>query len=219
MTMTKDELQMLHYYIDSSKNYLEFGSGESTIYASKSPMIKTIDSVESSQKYIDDNLKPNADIVMALSANKLRFHVINIGETIDWGFPKDKSKKHLWPDYSRSVFSENRNYDLVLVDGRFRVACTLNCLLHTPDNCTIIIHDYRPHYHIVLRFLEIKDRVDTLGVFSKKHNIDMQKVESLIKVFQYLPGDIPLLYKMFFHNRSFKPQTGREYRPGKKANP
>lgn len=209
MTMTKGELEILHSYIDSSSNYLEFGSGESTIYASKSPTIKTIDSVESSQKYIEDNLKPNADIVMALSANKLRFHIIDIGETITWGYPKDKSKKHLWPNYSLSVFSENRNYDLVLVDGRFRIACALNCILSTPDNCTIIIHDFwnRPQYHVVLRYLEVKDRVDTLGVFSKRSNIDLQKVQSLIKIFQYLPDDKTLLFKI--KNKLTKRFNGR----------
>ena len=105
MTMTKNESKLLHSLIDSSIHYLEFGSGESTIYASKSPMVKTIDSVESSQKYIEDNLKFNPDIVMALSENKLRFHIIDIGETIKWGWPKNKSKKHLWPNYSLSVLS------------------------------------------------------------------------------------------------------------------
>ena len=198
MTMTKDELEILHSYIDSSTYYLEFGSGESTIYASKSPKIKTIYSIESSQRYIDGNLKSNANIATALSTNKLHFCVIDIGETISWGYPKDKSKMHLWPNYSLSVFSENKNFDLVLVDGRFRVACALNYLLNTPDNCTLMIHDFwnRPEYHIVLRYLEVKDRVDTLGVFSKKRDIDLYKVQSLIKVFQYLPNDKTFLFKI-----------------------
>jgi hypothetical protein len=51
MTMTLKELDVLHEYIDSSTYYLEFGSGESTIYASKSTNLKTINSVESSINY------------------------------------------------------------------------------------------------------------------------------------------------------------------------
>ncbi|MCP4545247.1 MAG: hypothetical protein GY835_02135 [bacterium] len=198
MTMTKSEQEILHSHLESSQNYLEFGSGESTIYASKTTAIQSIDSVESSQRYIDDNLKPDADIALALSANRLRFHVIDIGETKAWGNPKDKAKMHLWPNYSLGVFTEHGNYDLVLVDGRFRVACTLNSILNTPDNCTIVIHDFwnRPEYHIVLRYLEVKDRADTLGVFGKRDNIDVQEVQSLIKVYQYLPDDKRRLFKI-----------------------
>lgn len=198
MTMTKAELEVLHSYIDASTHYLEFGSGESTLYASKSPKVNTIDSVESSQTYIDNHLKPHADVSKALSSGKLRFHTIDIGETVRWGYPKDKSKVHLWPNYSLSVFSEYRDYDLALIDGRFRIACTLNCLLNTPDNCLIIIHDFwnRPEYHLVLKFLNIRDKVDTLGVFNKKNNISRQKIQSLIKKFQYVPDDKTLLFKI-----------------------
>ena len=156
MNMTKDEMKMLHSYIDLSNHYLEFGSGDSTVYASSVPMIKTIDSVESSEKYISENLKPNPAISKALSTGKLTFHIIDIGETTEWGLPIDESKKHLWPNYSLSVFTQKSNHDLVLVDGRFRVACTLNCILNTPGNCKIIIHDFwkRPAYLIVLKVKE-----------------------------------------------------------------
>ncbi|MDO8281187.1 MAG: hypothetical protein Q7U10_00965 [Thermodesulfovibrionia bacterium] len=198
MPMTKDELKMIHSYIDLSHNYLEFGSGESTIYASTAPMIKSIDSVESSEGYISEYLKPNTAITNALSTGKLLFHIIDIGETIAWGYPKNELKKHLWPNYSLSVFTKKSNHDLALVDGRFRVACTLNCILNTPENCTIIIHDFwsRPEYHIVLKYLELKDKVETLGVFSKKQDTDLIKLQSLIKKYQYLPKDRTLVDKI-----------------------
>lgn len=195
-TMTKNELEMLHSYIDSSNHYLEFSSGESTIYAANSLSLKTIDSVESSEKFIDKNLRSNAIITNALSTGKLVFHIIDIGETITWGYPKNKSKEHLWPNYSLSVFSKTSKHDLVLVDGRFRVACTLNAILNTPPYCIIIIHDFwnRPEYHIVLKYLAIKDRIDTLGIFYKKQNINQKEVQILIKKYQYLPGDKDTTY-------------------------
>ena len=198
MTMTEGELDMLHTYMDSSTDYLEFGCGESTIYVSSAPMIKNIDSVESSEKFILKSLKSNADIDSAISAGKLFFHIIDIGDTRGWGHPTDESKKHLWPNYSLSVFSKKSNHDLVLVDGRFRVACTLNCILNTPENCTIMIHDFwhRPQYHVVLKYLEIKDRVDTLGVFSKRQGVDIERLQLLIKKYQYLPKDRTRLDKI-----------------------
>jgi len=194
MTMTKNELELLHSYIYSSVHYLEYGSGESTIYASKVPSIKTIDSVESSEGFINEHLKTNDAIVSALSTGKLKFYIINIGETIAWGEPKDDSQKHLWPNYSLSVFSQKSKHDLVLVDGRFRVACVLNYITNTPDNCILLIHDFwnRPEYHIVLKYLDVKKQVDTLGVFQKKSDIDRKEVQSLIRIYQYLPMDVKI---------------------------
>ena len=77
----------------------------------------------------------------------------------------------------------------MLIDGRFRVACTLNCILNTPPNCRIIIHDFwnRPNYHIVLPFLETKAKADTLGLFTKKERIDLNEVKSLATQYQYQP--------------------------------
>jgi hypothetical protein len=198
MTMTLKELDVLHEYIDSSTHYLEFGSGESTIYASKSTNLKTINSVESSINYINENLINNPVIASALSSNKLCFHIVDIGETVTWGYPKDKTKKHLWPNYALSVFSQSKNYDLVLVDGRFRVACILNYLLNTPKSSTLIIHDFwnRSEYHNLLKYLHLKKRVDSLGVFGKAENINTSKIQSLIKKYQYLPNDKTLIFRL-----------------------
>lgn len=198
MTMTKNELKTLNSYLDSSKCYLEFGAGESTIYASKSQTIESVDSVESSQEFIDNVLSHNEHIARALALNKLSFHVVEIGETIKWGYPKDDSQKHLWPNYSSIVFCQNKNFDLALIDGRFRVACTLNCLLKTPESCIIIIHDFwnRPQYHVVLKYLNIIDKVDSLGVFTKRLDLNLNKIKSLIRTYQYIPNDKTTLFKI-----------------------
>jgi len=187
--MTTDELNILHTHIKSSTQFLEFGAGASTLYAASVPTIEQIDSVESSESFINENLKPNPIISNALSAGKLLFHVIDIGRTSFWGYPSGFRKKHQWPNYSLSIFSKKSEHDLVLIDGRFRVACTLNCILNTPQNCKIMIHDFwnRPDYHIVLPFLETKAKVDTLGVFAKKEGIDQRQVKALLEKYQYLP--------------------------------
>lgn len=187
--MTKDELKILHSQLDLSTRFLEFGSGASTLYAASVPTIRQIDSVESSQKFINKNLKPNPVISEAISAGKLLFHVIDIGRTFLWGYPAGFCKKHLWPNYSLSVFTQKSEHDLVLIDGRFRVACTLNAILNTPPDCKIMIHDFwnRSGYHIVLPFLETQDKADTLGLFAKKQDIDHNEVKFLIEKYQYLP--------------------------------
>ena len=193
MTMTNAELSILHTHLHAASRFLEFGAGASTLYAASVPCIQQIDSVESSKNFINDNLKPHPVICDALALGKLQFHVIDIGTTSFWGYPTDFIfKKHRWPNYSFSVFTKKSEHDLVLIDGRFRVACTLNCILNTPDDCTIIIHDFwnRPDYHSVLAFLEVQDKADTLGVFVKKKAIDRTKILALIKKYQYEPREI-----------------------------
>jgi hypothetical protein len=189
--MTSGELALLQSCLNSAARYLEFGSGASTVHASSVPTIRNIDSVDSSGEYIDEHLRPNEAISSALSAGRLEFHVVDIGATSKWGYPIDKSKKHLWPNYSAAVFSKPSHHDLVLVDGRFRVACTLNSILNTPDDCRILVHDFwdRPQYHIISRFLETVDRVDSMGIFTKKRGVDPRKLRSLLAKYQYLPAD------------------------------
>jgi len=189
MTMTADELSILHTQMNSATRFLEFGAGASTLYAASVPTIQQIDSVESSESFINENLKPNPVISEAISAGKLFFHVIDIGRTWLWGYPMGLCKKHQWPNYSLSIFSKKSEHDLVLIDGRFRVACTLNCILKTPEDCKIIIHDFwnRSDYKIVLPFLETKAKADTLGLFEKKEGIDRDKIKAMIEKYQYLP--------------------------------
>lgn len=121
------------------------------------------------------------------------FHVIDIGETQLWGYPVNDKKKHLWPNYSLSVFSQESKHDLVPIDGRFRVSCALNSIINTPTHCKIIIHDFwnRPHYQILLRYLQVTEQVDTIGVFSKKEDVDHAEIQKMIFEYQYMPGDEP----------------------------
>jgi hypothetical protein len=189
MTMTVAELNTLHSHINSATKFLEFGAGASTLYAASVPSIKQIDSVESSAEFVNERLKPNPVISDALSAGRLLFHIIDIGKTYRWGYPMSFCKKHLWPDYSLRIFGQKSEHDLVLIDGRFRVACTLNTILNTPEHCKILIHDFwnRPQYHIVLDFLETHAEVDTLGVFTKRPGIDPRQVKTLAEKYKYFP--------------------------------
>lgn len=193
MTMTQAELDLLHARIDASRNFLEFGAGASTVYAAGRHSIERIDSVESSAEFIDQQVRPHAPVAEAVAAGRLVFHIIDIGATGDWGSPADARSRHLWPNYPLSVFAQPLDHDLVLIDGRFRVACTLASILSTPPGCTIMIHDFwnRPHYHVVLRFLDVQARADTLAVFSKKPGLDARRAQRLLARYQYQPGDLP----------------------------
>jgi hypothetical protein len=210
--MSDGELEVLHAHLKRAKRYLEFGSGDSTLHAANTPSIESIDSVESSHRYIDENLRPKPEIKQAIEAGRLQFHIVDLGETKEWGYPKDDSKKHLWPNYSLAVFSEPSQHDLVLIDGRFRVACALSCLLNTPDNCTIMIHDFwnRTKFYFLLRYFEVEHEVDKLGVFKKKANLNPDTLQKQLKRYQYIVHDNPLSARL---KRPFIKKRYRQAKP------
>jgi len=74
----------------------------------------------------------------------------------------------------------------VLVDGRFRIACALQAALRVRNDCKILIHDFwnRPRYHILLDYLTLSERVDSLGVFQVTQPRETTRLLDLL--FSYL---------------------------------
>jgi hypothetical protein len=80
------------------------------------------------------------------------------------GVPIDASTKSRWPDYHSNIWKipDSAAADPYFVDGRFRVACFAQIVLH----CAVIgIHDFnsRPNYHCVR---EIAREIATTGDLS-----------------------------------------------------
>jgi len=193
-TLTDAERQTMLNLMANCQHYVEFGAGESTRLALRHSNILRIDSIESDGKFVQDVLLPETDVKKALAQRLLKFHIINIGPTKQWGYPRDKSCEHLWPNYALQVFHKTQHIDLVLVDGRFRIACALSTLLSTRENCHIMFHDFwwRPEYHMVLEFADTVSKIDSLAVLKRKPGIDKAKVKRLLKKYQYMPGDCDL---------------------------
>jgi hypothetical protein len=172
--MTYNEIQLFKKYISQSIHYAEFGSGGSTCLVDKMPNIKTGVSIES------DNAFRN--YVQSL-CTKLKVLWIDIGETASYGHPKNESMKHLWENYSKANIGTP---DTILIDGRFRVACGLQCCLNCVDSI-ILIHDFlnRPEYHILLNFLDIIETCDSLIVARVKSNNNKDNILELYEQYKY----------------------------------
>jgi hypothetical protein len=96
----------------------------------------------------------------------------------NWGHPSPKNTWHNYFNYSNVICELDKdisnNIDLILIDGRFRVACCLKCFDVMNDNCLIIFDDFlnRPQYHIVLDYFDIIDKTsDNVMVVLKKKNV------------------------------------------------
>lgn len=166
--MSSAEIKIFEKYLSQTTNYLEYGSGGSTVFASKFENIKKIKSIESDSEWASKIQKET----------RTEMNYINLGRTGGCGTPVDLSTKHLWPIYSQNYSEE---FDLVLIDGRFRVACFLDiCLKGTP---TLLFHDFlkRSEYHSVLQFCTVLESIDTLVVLKINENINLEKVQELYK--------------------------------------
>ena len=107
------------------------------------------------------------------------------GETI-WGSPADESKKTRWPQYSDEIFASSCSPDLVLVDGRFRVACAVKSFHRLTAGGRLLIHDYhRTEYHPIEGVFEKVEQVSTLGIFKKKEDVPAFVLDELVEKFEY----------------------------------
>lgn len=191
--MTENELNLLQSELRNARYYLEFGSGNSTMLAASLHNIHRMDIVESDDSFFREKVYPVSSVKEALDSGKLVYHYIDVGETGEWGYPVTTDRMEFWPEYHRKAFRTKTNYDLVLIDGRFRIACILQTCLRCSNKTHILVHDFfnRPHYFVVLPFLNLIKQVDTFGLFK----IDARKIKryrSLIKgyieLYQYRPG-------------------------------
>jgi len=165
--MKKGEIGCLLRYMQAANTLLEFGCGGSTLMAVNAG-IKNILSVESDPKWIE-KLKEEYSILEAVKHQQLKFFLPDLGPVGAWGGSFDVDSKAKWHSYHSAVWQQvdSSAIDLVFVDGRFRVACALQALLRVRSDCKILIHDFwnRSKYHVLLDFLTVEERVESLGAF------------------------------------------------------
>ena len=147
--MTDKEVELFNSLTRKSEYYLEFGCGGSTYHASKS-VGKSIVSVDSSTDWLE---KVSAACTGPECVVKPTTLYVDIGPTGAWGTPTDVSTRSRWPEYYENVWTMSWAFesDLILVDGRFRIACFLKTLMNCRPDAVIVMHDFtsRSHYHVV----------------------------------------------------------------------
>lgn len=183
--MSNDEIILLIAELQNAKNYLEFGSGGSTYIALLNSKANVV-SVESDPNWL--NYMRKWRFIRQNEGKRLTFYYSNIGKIAGSGYPESGEGQIVYPDYSKKVFKYYpRDYDVVLIDGRFRLACALQTLLHTRQDVIILWHDfpYRPYYHEILDFVNVLEAIDTMVVLTKKPDFDKEKVKNLYEKYKY----------------------------------
>lgn len=147
-----------------AETILEYGSGGSTVLAAR--LGKRVFAVESDRAWAAATA---AWIAGHHPDAPARVVHVDIGPTGEWGKPFGPEKMADFYRYPLAVWDdpEFRHPDVILVDGRFRLACICTALLRIERETLLLFDDYaaRPDYHQIERLVRPVRQVERMAVF------------------------------------------------------
>ena len=170
--------------LSRSRRYGEYGMGLSTLAAADTPerLIRSVDTSDQWKIHVTNQLSDRQQAQTTL------IHV-DLGPVRNWGFPASYECRARFRDYFDAPWEEGFDPDLVLIDGRFRVACFLTSLLRAKAGTLILFDDYadREYYHIVETCLAPEQRSERQAVFRvPQTGVDRDRVAALLERFTYV---------------------------------
>jgi hypothetical protein len=172
--MSAEEIALWSRYVAEGAHYWEFGAGGSTVLAAtRAPNLRSIHAVENDRAWVKElRALPGLSGVV--------FHTLYQGPTGACGYPRDGSRAEGFPLYAQAIRRADPPPDVVLVAGRFRVACCAEALLHAPG-AAILFHDFRdrPRYHGVLPFVDVVERAGTTAVLRRRAGAGEEALRAL----------------------------------------
>lgn len=190
--MTREEFALLAELAEPAKTIIEYGSGGSTVFFLRKG--KRIFSVDSNPFFHE--LMMSIPFISAHVGNGLNLDFVDVGPTDTWGTPVSADREDEWPRYVAQPWSRvdgSAPVDMVLVDGRFRVACALYSVRKIQQlgwrDTTVLIHDFwdRKEYHVVLPFLQELKSSGTLGAFKVREGFDPGELDRLLEEYTAVP--------------------------------
>lgn len=173
-------------FINNSREickYAEYGVGLSTewIFSHTNADILSVETDEEWLKTVKKNINYNRRVVFAY---------FDLGAVENWGRPITYTRRHYFSGYINSIW-QTKNFvpDLVLIDGRFRVACFLTALINAVPKTKIIFDDYtnRSCYHIVEEFISPIETCGRQALFIVPDTVNnVSEIKELINKFEYV---------------------------------
>ena len=162
------------------ERYGECGMGQSTLAVARTTraQVQAVDTALEWRDRVWAELDPAAQVRTTL------LHV-DLGPVGNWGFPKSYDRREHIPAYLAGPWQDGFDPQLVLVDGRFRVACFLTCLLNAKPGTRILFDDYteRGYYHIVETLLAPTRVTERQALFDVPSGLDEDAIFGLLAQF------------------------------------
>jgi len=161
--MTKTCIHALGRLLQDSRCFLEYGAGGSTRFAAAHE-VKSLISVESDIRFLNV-----VDGYIQRDSPNLDWHPIHvdIGRVGPLGYPLQLKSIRRWLRYPSRPWVAGHQPDLVLIDGRFRLACALATAYYAQPGTTVFFDDYlyRPWYWTAERFLSMVAKPGRARIF------------------------------------------------------
>ncbi len=172
-------------YVKQSKNYLEYGSGKSTVWTAKNTNSK-IFSIETDREWVSKTLNS----LDKSDSKKVNLKYIDIGKVGNHGRPFSFQNHFNFTKYTDYFWDKKIKPDFILIDGRFRVCSFLTCLKYAGKDTPILFDDYieRKYYHIVEEFIKISEINSNQALFVKDSNtkFNKTKLDKMINNFRFV---------------------------------
>lgn len=165
----------------TTRCFLEYGAGGSTRMAAASG-VPFVFSVESDTAFAQE-----VERLVTEEAPGTRLTMVagNLGRTKSWGRPSDTRSCGTWPRYVASVWDDIRTAEespeLILIDGRFRVACFLFSLIQSAPGTTFVFDDYvgrADRYQVVEQILRPARLLSRAALFERPAELDIPRAVS-----------------------------------------
>lgn len=175
LTMPAKEQEFLRDVYAQAEQIMEFGSGGSTVLAAE--IGKPCVSIESDANWAFD-LNGYLESAFGHDVTARALHV-DIGKTKSWGYPVDASR---WTEYWRYPLEVWQNPelgqpDVVLIDGRMRMACFAGVVMNVQRDTLVLFDDYidRPNYHVIETLVKRDQTIGRMAVFKVKPKLIQEK--------------------------------------------
>ena len=177
----------------ASTHYLEFGSGGSTYLAAK--LNKSFVCIDSDRFFL-------RAVVQKITAHGAFDSAVQCYLPRQIGFTREWSQPVLWGSLGKNRLNQFKRYsdfpaeslqnnsypDLILIDGRFRVACALKAIsaLQKQSGWTLIVDDYvgRSEYEIITQFARLDFYVGRMAVFNVVAEFTETQIEQAIEKYE-----------------------------------
>lgn len=169
---SKAERECFQRYLAQCSNYWEYGCGGTTQMAYGMPHILNITSIECDKDYADE---------VSAVCPKSTMIWVDVGAVNEKGWPIETALAPTWFRYSQIWTAAEKTYELVLLAGRFRLACALWIVLNPRGVKHMAIANFvdRPEYHALEEFVEIVELVDNLAIVRPKQRFNRKACETL----------------------------------------
>lgn len=170
--------QIFVHALAGATKYGEYGLGMSTLHVLNSTSASVV-SVESDPVWAS-RIQQSCNY-----PDRLDVRLIDVGPVGLFGTPINYEGRHRFAEYPSALWANGDQYDVVLIDGRFRVACFLSSLLNAQSGTKIVFDDYvlRPRYHLVEEFVTLDCKNERQALFVVPESFDESSVRELLNSF------------------------------------